>query len=257
MSLTLLGLLLLCGSPRPAPEAHGISVLQQDGQQRLQALLAEYNKTRSDFYARLQKIGDAAEVQRQLRSENPLAAYIERFRELAFDAAGTEAGVGAWVWVCNLSLDNERIEEAHEAIGVLLEDHIDSPQWAELATNLRYNASRLGDAKTRETLAKVLAGSPHATVRAPVQFALASLLMDSPAAEDKARGRALFEEMPAKYADVEGGWGDRAKGMLFELDHLQVGMLAPDFEAVDVDGAKWKLSDYKGKVVIVDFWGFW
>ncbi len=30
-----------------------------------------------------------------------------------------------------------------------------------------------------------------------------------------------------------------------------------DFEVTDVDGAPHKLADYKGKVVIVDFWGTW
>ena len=46
-------------------------------------------------------------------------------------------------------------------------------------------------------------------------------------------------------------------GMLYELEKLQIGMVAPDFETVDQDGVAWKLSDYRGKVVIVDFWGFW
>ena len=45
--------------------------------------------------------------------------------------------------------------------------------------------------------------------------------------------------------------------LLPELDHLQIGMHVPDFEAVDQDGVKFKLSDYAGKVVVVDFWGFW
>lgn len=257
MSFLTLGLLLCAADPRAAFAAPAIPHVRQDAAMRLQALVAEYTKTRDEFYARLQKIGDQAEVQRLMRSENPLGTYVERFRELAFDAAGTESGVGAWVWVCDLALDNERFDEAREALDVLVNDHLDSPQWADLASNLRYSAPRLGNAKAREVLGKVLAGSPVEGVRAATQFALASLLMDSAAPEDKARGRALFEEMPAKYADVEGGWGERAQGMLFELDRLQVGMIAPDFEAVDVDGAQWKLSDYRGKVVIVDFWGFW
>ena len=36
-----------------------------------------------------------------------------------------------------------------------------------------------------------------------------------------------------------------------------VGNLAPDFEAKDVEGKAFKLSDYRGKVVLLDFWGFW
>ncbi len=32
---------------------------------------------------------------------------------------------------------------------------------------------------------------------------------------------------------------------------------APDIEGQDVDGQKFKLSDYRGKVVLIDFWGDW
>ena len=38
---------------------------------------------------------------------------------------------------------------------------------------------------------------------------------------------------------------------------LEVGKLAPDIEGEDVDGQKFKLSDYRGKVVLLDFWGHW
>jgi len=35
------------------------------------------------------------------------------------------------------------------------------------------------------------------------------------------------------------------------------GSVAPDFTAQDQDGKTFKLSEYRGKVVVVDFWGFW
>jgi cytochrome oxidase Cu insertion factor (SCO1/SenC/PrrC family) len=38
---------------------------------------------------------------------------------------------------------------------------------------------------------------------------------------------------------------------------LAVGKLAPEISGVDVDGRKFKLSDYRGKVVVLDFWGDW
>jgi hypothetical protein len=38
---------------------------------------------------------------------------------------------------------------------------------------------------------------------------------------------------------------------------LFVGNRAPDFEAVDVHDKRFKLSDYRGKIVALDFWGFW
>ncbi len=36
-----------------------------------------------------------------------------------------------------------------------------------------------------------------------------------------------------------------------------VGQPAPEIEGEDVDGVAFKLSDYRGKVVMLDFWGNW
>jgi hypothetical protein len=35
------------------------------------------------------------------------------------------------------------------------------------------------------------------------------------------------------------------------------GRPAPEIEGVDLDGTAFKLSDYRGKVVLIDFWGTW
>lgn len=36
-----------------------------------------------------------------------------------------------------------------------------------------------------------------------------------------------------------------------------IGELAPEIEGVDLDGVEFKLSDYRGKVVMLDFYGDW
>ena len=36
-----------------------------------------------------------------------------------------------------------------------------------------------------------------------------------------------------------------------------IGKAAPEITGADVDGKPLKLSDYKGKVVLLDFWGDW
>lgn len=38
---------------------------------------------------------------------------------------------------------------------------------------------------------------------------------------------------------------------------LLVGNRAPDFSVTDINGKTHRLSDYRGKVVLVDFWGMW
>jgi peroxiredoxin len=35
------------------------------------------------------------------------------------------------------------------------------------------------------------------------------------------------------------------------------GQPAPEIEGEDIDGKSFKLSDYRGKVVMLDFWGNW
>jgi len=37
----------------------------------------------------------------------------------------------------------------------------------------------------------------------------------------------------------------------------QIGTIAPEIEGEDLDGKRFKLSDYRGKVVVLDFWGHW
>lgn len=38
---------------------------------------------------------------------------------------------------------------------------------------------------------------------------------------------------------------------------FEVGNQAPEITGEDIDGVAFKLSDYRGKVVVLDFWGDW
>ena len=49
----------------------------------------------------------------------------------------------------------------------------------------------------------------------------------------------------------------KVKSNLFAIKNLSVGRAAPDIIGNDVDGVSFKLSDYRGKVVFLDFWGDW
>ena len=72
---------------------------------------------------------------------------------------------------------------------------------------------------------------------------------------------ALFEQAVDEFGDVDipglGTVGARAKAALFEIRHLAVGKVPPDIEGEDQDGNQFKLSDYRGKVVLLDFWSQW
>ena len=48
-----------------------------------------------------------------------------------------------------------------------------------------------------------------------------------------------------------------AKGSVFELKNLIIGKKAPEIVGKDLEDVEFQLSDYDGKVVILDFWGDW
>jgi peroxiredoxin len=50
---------------------------------------------------------------------------------------------------------------------------------------------------------------------------------------------------------------DRALADLDELRALGPGKLAPEIDGMTVDGARMRLSDYRGRVVALAFWGDW
>jgi AhpC/TSA family len=69
---------------------------------------------------------------------------------------------------------------------------------------------------------------------------------------------ALYEQASEKYGDVKLPYdetvGEVARTDLFEIRHLTVGQVAQDIEGSDQDGRPFKLSDYRGKVVLLYFW---
>lgn len=52
-------------------------------------------------------------------------------------------------------------------------------------------------------------------------------------------------------------FAEYAERNIFEIEHLSVGKVAPEIEAVDLDLNPMKLSDFRGKTVVVTIWASW
>jgi thiol-disulfide isomerase/thioredoxin len=73
---------------------------------------------------------------------------------------------------------------------------------------------------------------------------------------------ALFERTIKEYADVRPmkdfpPLGEQAEAALFQMRNLEIGCTVPEIGGEDVDGKPMKLSDYRGKVVVITFWATW
>ena len=90
--------------------------------------------------------------------------------------------------------------------------------------------------------------------RGVATFDLARLLKNR-GPERAAEAEALFQEVREMYADVDnhrpGGLGKWSEAELYALHNLIVGKVAPEIEDRDGEGKAFKLSDYRGKVVLL------
>ncbi|HMP02681.1 MAG TPA: redoxin domain-containing protein [Gemmatales bacterium] len=68
---------------------------------------------------------------------------------------------------------------------------------------------------------------------------------------------AANEDNPPPTESYRPGGGGRSRSNPNAPYGLEVNMRAPELEGADADGKRFKLSDYRGKVVVLDFWGYW
>ncbi len=100
---------------------------------------------------------------------------------------------------------------------------------------------------------------PFLTAQGYDKEAIARLKSTDPAQVLK-EVESLFERVEKEYADIGSGrgmLGKQAAAELNEIRNLGVGKPSPEITGEDLDGKTFKLSDYRGKVVVVDFWGDW
>jgi len=258
---TLLLALLAGAAVPPGPTGSPIvPVLQAEdaaAEKELQALIERFNKAQNDVFEAYGK-ATSDDEKAKILAKRPGKEYAPEFRAIAEKARGTDTAARAWMWTRRLV---EGPKEKWAITQTLLEEHMQSAVLAELTGELRYAAYEHGHAPVVEALRAIVAETPHDKVRAGALFALGTVLLGSTDAAEKAEGRDCLEAVCEEYGKLAYGpsstYGAEATGYLYELDNLQIGMTAPDFETVDENGAKWKLSDYRGKVVVVDFWGYW
>jgi thiol-disulfide isomerase/thioredoxin len=113
----------------------------------------------------------------------------------------------------------------------------------------------------KPVLEKVLAENPSKDLKGMAAYALGTMAFEKPDGKGAKEAEALFERVQKEFADVKGPRGgtlaDMAKGNLFELKNLAIGMKAPAAESKTLDGKKTSLADHAGKVVVLDIWATW
>ena len=155
--------------------------------------------------------------------------------------------------------------------GIALRNKHDA-RMGRLCFNLLY---RGGDPRAEAVVKAVAEANPNRDIRAQAEFAqgyqyygkafpYGRTIPQEERAPLVKEARKFFVEA-AKYTDVKTPDGKTTIGLkathelnrLDNLPNLKVGGIAPQIDGHDLDGKPLKLSNHRGKVVMVVFWGSW
>ncbi len=149
-------------------------------------------------------------------------------------------------------------EISDETIEILKREMVDSEDTVQVLSRLTRNPND----ELESVFDNVIENSTVETNRAFATYLKAKRLMyrrKLETREDEIKD--LIHSLSTEYPDISNNRGgtlkDSGDALLFEIDRLQVGMEVPEIEGEDIDGEEFKLSDYRGKVVFLDFWGDW
>jgi len=260
-------------------------------QEQLEALKQEVETARRKFSQAYEKAKTDKE-RRELDDEEKkqLHACARRALELARKLPKDPVAVEALSWIISGGLGYRAAgAEIETAYDLLRKDYVTSDKLQRvcgMATVYQYNSP-----KPEKLLRDMIAKNPHHAMQGVARISLARLLrresimaklVRDPKQEERLarstkadimrhyknsdseklskEAETLLEGVVAKYGDVKSSrstLGEEAKAMLFEMRYLVVGKTAPEIEGEDIDGKRFKLSDYRGKVVVLDFWGNW
>ncbi|MFN0057509.1 MAG: hypothetical protein ACKVX7_03555 [Planctomycetota bacterium] len=223
------------------------------------AIKLEYREAMTAYSV---KYRAAKEEEREaLKAERPQsAAYIARVQKIADAHPKTLGALRALSWI--FTTDSEATARA-AALQTIMTNHIADVALGEFVITLGRNESP----EARAAIERALAESPHDRVRGAACIGLAQWLEEcgekAQVTDIDLQVERLYERVVAQYADQvapaprTGTLGDMASANLFERRNLVVSKPVPDITGSDTDGVAFKLSDYRGKVVLLDFWGHW
>ena len=216
-------------------------------------LVKELNSARFRYFRAFRAAKSAEEKKKAFEKwRGKPEEFAGKFLRLAIRFPDDDAALASLLKCMTLGRGTK---SAPKALKILNDKYASSPEAAKICLSLFRDRSPEAIA----FLEKVIRENRNREALAAATFVLGNIYCEK-GGEKLKRGEELLEKAVKQYGDVKLGRttiGKYAQGRLFEIRFLSVGKPAPEIEGEDVYGKKFKLSDYRGKVVVLDFWGDW
>jgi hypothetical protein len=236
-----------------------------DARRDFRELSKEYSQEFSAFESKLEAQRKAGKDVSQLMKEwDPRPAFVEAFNEKAEEYQGQEGAVAFLFWVVqnDVGAGLELPPAAKQALSTLLTTHSASSSLQSSVSRLSGAISAEGNQRSFGIMNAILAEVSEGDVMLTTMLARGVIRVRI---ADRIPALSKPGDLDLALADFErvsqlGGkttQAEEAQGFIFQLKNLRIGMQAPEISAADLDGINFKLSDYRGEVVMLDFWGDW
>lgn len=156
------------------------------------------------------------------------------------------------VWAALESRDPEIVTTVVDEI---LEKHLDSMEVTQLLEWAGSISRLLEPEKRKVFLSTIVDGTKNDYVRAWAMYKMSGRIGRGASEEEKSKHTEVMAEIKKLAVGTE--LGELIDAPRFVAERLQIGMEVPEIIGEDLAGVEFKLSDYRGKVVVLDFWGFW
>lgn len=256
--------------------------------EQYKALLKDFSQAASLTFKFEAGADRAKEIAHAIKLAPQLLELAEKHPKEAFVPDALIQVVNQELWLQNNTNHPGRNDRAEaRALELLLRGHLQSDKLGEASRRALYGFSKECEMFLRTLMDK----SPHRDIQGLACLRLAQFLdgrlkrldlvreqpdmakryeglfgkdyLDGLLRQDRAKAvtevEAAYELAAARYGDVKLPYynetvAERAKTELYEIRFLSIGKTAPDIEGDDQDGKHFKLSDYRGKVVLLYFW---
>ena len=223
----------------------------------MRAHLKKRMRAYSKRYRAAESKAERQEIFKTIPDSTAYNAVLSRFLK---EASPEEAEkIVSWWW------HGDRGKRDGELMAdILLEHHADTEMLVKFIPRF---LRTIPNQKSEEAFRTLIKNSRFDSVKATSMYFLQILLAEKAKTLDGEEAEALAEEAQslrdslktafAEETDLSGvTYAKRVDGAQYARI-LQIGKPVPDIVGTDLEGVEFKLSDYKGKVIILDFWGHW
>lgn len=206
---------------------------------QVQAMITQAKKEAEQFSKSGGKADDA---------NHPNLKWATKFWRYRLKHPGTPAATVATTQALTLLNRSDRVSEMQAKADTL---KLDDPAWKQVINVVLFASIKTKDYSYLFSKAEALtqfAVDPQ--IRARARFNIGEAYWRK---GDADQARIAFQTVVAQYPNTS--YAEEAEGNLREIEFLNVGQPAPQFDRTTINGDPVSLAGFKGKVVVLKFWG--